>query len=120
MMDIEVKKVPRRRGDGQNRLPVDLLALRRQTRKFARGKEKHEEYHLTRKKYRNQLKEYINAKVEKQLEEADEPGVFKLCKRGKKKKVMQYLTRGAKIYKGRKEMAECMAKHQGAGERKEE
>ena len=33
---------------------------------------------------------------------------------------MQYLVRGAKTYKGRKEMAECMAEHQGAGERKEE
>ena len=33
---------------------------------------------------------------------------------------MQYLVRGAKTYKGRKDMAECMAEHQGAGERKEE
>ena len=33
---------------------------------------------------------------------------------------MQYLVRGARIYKGRKEMVECMAEHQGAGERKEE
>ena len=120
MMDKEIGKIPRRRGDGQNRLPADLLALRRQMRKLARSKEKHEEYHLTRNKYRNQLKEYINAKVEKQLEEADEPGVFELCKRGKRKRVMQYLTRGTRTYKGRKEMAECMATHQGAGERKEE
>ena len=66
------------------------------------------------------MKEYINAKVEKQLEEADEPGVFELCKRGKRKKVMLYLTRGTRTYRGRKEMAECMATHQGAGEKKEE
>ena len=58
--------------------------------------------------------------MEKQLEEADEPGVFELCKRGKRKKVMQYLTRGARVYKGRKEMAECMALHQGAWEKREE
>ena len=33
---------------------------------------------------------------------------------------MQYLTREGKTYKGRKGIAECMAKHQGAGERREE
>ena len=91
MMDKEVKKVPRKRGDGQNRLPADLLALRRQTRKLAREKERHEEYHITRNKYRNQLREFVNAKIESQLEEADEPGVYEPCKRGKRKKVMQYL-----------------------------
>ena len=120
MMDKEIGRIPRRRGDGQNRLLADLLTLRRQTWKLARKKEKHEQYHLTRNKYRNQLKEFINAKIEEQLEEPDEPGVFELCKRGKRKKVMQYLVRGARIYKGRKEMAECMADHQGAGKRKEE
>ena len=120
MMDEEIKKIPRRRGEGQNRLPTDLLALRRQTRRLAREKEKLEEYHLTRNKYRNQLKEFVNAKIESQLEEADEPGVYELCKRGKRKKVLQYLTREGKMYKGRKEMAECMAKHQGAGEKREE
>ena len=86
MMDKAVAKVPKRRGDGQSRLPADLQALRRQTRKLARKKEKHEEYHLTRNKYRNQLKEYVNARIESQLEEADEPGVFELCKRGKRRK----------------------------------
>ena len=120
MIDKEVRKILRRRGDGQNRLPADLLALRRQTRKLARYKEKHQEYHLTRNRYRNQLKKYINARVEKQLDEADKPGVFELCKRGKRKRVMQYLTRGTRTYKGRNEMAECMAEHQGAGERTEE
>ena len=77
-MDKEIEKIPRRRGDGQNRLPADLLALRRQKRKLARKREKHEEYHLTRNMYWNQLKEFINAKIEGQLEEADEPGVFEL------------------------------------------
>ena len=120
MIDKEIKKVLRRRGDGQNRLPADLLALRRQTRRLAREKEKHEEYHLTRNKYRNQLREFVNARIKNQLEKADELGVYELCKRGKRKKVMQYLTREGKIYKGRKEMAECMAKHQGAGEKREE
>ena len=120
MMDKEIRRIPRRRGDGQNRLPADLLALRRQTRKLVRRKEKHEEYHLTRNKYRNQLKEFITARIEGQLEEADEPGVFELCKKGKRKKVMQYLTRGARVYRGRKEMAECIADHQGAGKKKEE
>ena len=55
LMDKEIERIPRRRGDGQNRLPADLLALRRQTRKLTRKREKHEEYHLTRNKYRNQL-----------------------------------------------------------------
>ena len=91
-MDTEVRKVPRKRGDGQNRLPADLLALRRQTRKLAKDKERHEEYHLTRNKYRNQLKEFVNAKTEDQVEGADEPKVYELCKREKRKKVMQYLT----------------------------
>ena len=78
-MDKEIGRIPRRRGDGQNRLPADLLALRRQTRKLARNGEKHKEDHLTRNKYRNQLKDFINAKIDGQLEEADEPGVFELC-----------------------------------------
>ena len=82
LMDEEIGRIPKRRGDRQNRLPADLLALRRQTRKLARKGEKHEEYHLTRNKYRNQLKDFINAKIEGQLEEADEPGVFELCMRG--------------------------------------
>ena len=41
-------------------------------------------------------------------------------KRGKRKRVMQYLEREGKIYKKREEMAKCIAEHQGAGERKEE
>ena len=54
------------------------------------------------------------------MEEADEPKAYELCKRGKRNRVMQYLTREGRAYKGRKEMAECMAKHQGAGEEKAE
>ena len=111
MMDKEVKKIPRRRGDGQNRLLADLLELRRQTRRPARKNEKHKEYHLARNKYRDQLREFINTRIENQLEEADKPRAYELCKRGKKNRVMQYLTREGRIYKGRKEMAECMAKH---------
>ena len=88
MMDEEIKEIPRRRGDGQNRLPADLLELRRQTRKLARKNEKHEEYHRTRNKYRDQLRQFINAKIENQLEEADELKAYKLCKRGKRNWVM--------------------------------
>ena len=120
MMDKEIRKIPKRRGDGQNRLPADLLELWRQTRRLARKIDRYEEYHLARNKYRDQLREFINAKVESQVEEADEPKADELCKRGKRNQVMQYLTREGIIYRGRKEMAECIAKHHGAREEKEE
>ena len=120
MMDDVIRTLPRKKGGGQNRLPKDLLQLRRETRKMARQKEKHEEYHTLRNKYREKLRDFINSGVEKLLEEADETGVYQLSKRGKRKKIMQYLTREGKVYRKRKEMARCIAEHQGAGERKEE
>ena len=87
---------------------------------MARQKERHEEYHVLRNRYREKLRDFINSGVEKQLEEADETGVYQLSKRGKRKKIMQYLMREGKINRKRKEMARCIAEHQGAGERKEE
>ena len=45
LMDDTIRNLPKKRGDGQNRLPADLLRLRRETRKLARKNEKHEEYH---------------------------------------------------------------------------
>ena len=120
MMDDAISNLPRKRGDGQNRLPVDLLQLRRETRKIARQREKHEEYHTLRNQYREKLRDFVNSGVEKQLEEADETGVYQLSKWGKRKRVMQYLTRGGKIYRKKEEMARCIAEHQGAGERQEE
>ena len=120
MMDEAIRELPKVRGDGQNRLPADLLRLRRDSRKLARQKEKHEEYHELRNKYREKLTEFINSRVEKQLEVADETGVYQLSKRGKRKKVMQYLVREGRTYRKRQEMAKCMAEHQGAGPRKEE
>ena len=120
LMDDAIKSLPKKRGDGQNRLPADLLRLRRETRRLARKKEKHEEYHKLRNKYRTQLRDFLNNGIEKQLEEADETGVFQLSKRGKRKKVMQYLEREGKIYKKKHEMAKCIAEHQGAGPRVEE
>ena len=112
--------LPKQKGNGQNRLPVDLLRLRRETKKKARQGEKHKEYHTLRNEYREKLKEFINSGTKKQLEDADETGVYQLSKRGKRKKVMQYLEREGKIYRRREEMAKCIAEHQGAGERKEE
>ena len=120
MMDGIVTSLPKQKGNGQNRLPADLLKLRRETRKKARQGEKHEEYHTLRNKYREKLKAYINSGTEKQLEDTDETGVYQLSKRGKRKKVMQYLEREGKIYRKREEMAKCIAEHQGAGKRKEE
>ena len=120
LMDDAISSLPRKRGDGQNRLPVDLLQLRRETRRMARHKEKHEEYHALRNQYREKLRDFVNSGVERQLEEADETGVYQLSKRGKRKKVMQYLTREGRIYRMRKEMAKCIAEHQGAGEKQEE
>ena len=58
--------------------------------------------------------------MEKQLEEADETGVYQVSKRGKRKKLMQYLVQEGRTYRKRKEMAKCMAENQGAGPRKEE
>ena len=66
------------------------------------------------------MREFINSGIENQLEEADETGVFQLNKRGKRKKVMQYLEREGRIYKKKQEMAKCIAEHQGAGPRMEE
>ena len=51
MMDEIVANLPKQKGNGQNRLPADLLRLRRETRKQARQKEKHEEYHTLRNEY---------------------------------------------------------------------
>ena len=45
MMDDAIANLPKRRGEGQNRITADLLRLRRATRKLARRKEKHAEYH---------------------------------------------------------------------------
>ena len=120
MMDEIAADLPKQKGNGQNRLPADLLRLRRETRKKARQGEKHEEYHALRNEYREKLKEYINSGTEKQLEDADETGVYQLSKRGRRKKVMQYLEKEGRLYRDREEMAECIAKHQGAGERREE
>ena len=120
IMDDAISNLPRKRGDGQNRLPIDLLQLRRETRKMARKKEKHEEYHVLRNQYREKLRDFVNSGVEKQLEEADETGVYQLSKRGKRKRVMQYLKREGKVYRKREELARCIAEHQGAGEKREE
>ena len=120
IMDDVVNSLPKQRGDGQNRLPADLLRMRRETRKMARQKEKHAEYHILRNEYSEKLREFINSGTEKQLEVADETGGYQLSKRGKRKKVMQYLEREGKKCRRRKEMARCIAEHQGAGERREE
>ena len=111
MMDEVVMSLPKQRGDGQNRLPADLLRLRRETRRKARQGEKQAEYHALRNEYREKLREFINSGTEKQLEDSNKTGVYQLSKIGKRKKVMQYLERGGRIYRKRKEMAKCIAEH---------